>query len=133
MPTLQKKISTPLDQIKSFTYPKLYTGVEWYVGFMAFDPVLNKLRRKRIKVNFVEGIGARRKYADGLMKRLAKKLEDGWNPWIESENEKAYHTFKDVCDHYRRYITKLEADGILRPDTYRDYTSQLRNIEYTTN
>ena len=129
MSTLQKKTNTPLQEIKSFSYPKLYTGVEWYVGFMAFDPVRNQMRRKKIKVNFIEKIGERRRYADGLMKRLIKKLEDGWNPWIESENEKAYHKFSDVCLHYKKHIAKLEADGILRPDTYRDYISQLRNIE----
>lgn len=38
-----------------------------------------------------------------------------------------------MCQHYRKYIAKLEADGILRPDTYRNYTSQLRNIEAWNN
>ena len=129
MSTLQKKINTPLQEIKSFSYPKLYTGVEWYVGFMAFDPARNEMRRKKVKVNFIESIGKRRKYADGLMKRLIKKLEDGWNPWIEAENEKAYHTFADVCQRYRTYIAKLLKDDILREDTHRDYISKLKNIE----
>ena len=118
-----------LEEIKSFTYPKLYTGKEWYVGFYAYDPAIRKMRRKKIKLNHIEKVGERRKYADGLMRRLIVKLEKGWNPWIESENEKAYKTFKDACDHYRKYITKLFNDGVLREDTCRSYLSQLKNIE----
>lgn len=29
-----------LDEILSFIYPKLYTGVCWYIGFYVFDPSL---------------------------------------------------------------------------------------------
>lgn len=129
MLTLPKKQKSELEEIKNFSYPRLVTGKEWYIIFYAFDPAKDQMRRKRIKLNHIPKTGERRKYADGLMKRLIKKLEDGWNPWIESENAKAYYKFPDVCLHYKKHIAKLEADGILRPDTYRDYTSQLRNIE----
>ncbi len=129
MNTLQIKSDSYIGSVIDYTPPRLHVGNDWYVDFYSYDPAQKKKRRKKYKLNYIEKIGDRRRYAANLIKKLHQKLEDGWNPWIESENERAYHTFKDVCDHYRRYITKLEADGILRPDTYRDYTSQLRNIE----
>jgi integrase len=125
--TEQKK--KPLDEIKNFTYPDLHTGKEWYINFYAFDPARNEMRRKRVKLNHIKKIGDRRKYADGLLKRLITKLEKGWNPWIEAENEKAYHFFKDVVVHYKRFTEKMFSDGIYREDTYISYTSYLRNIE----
>lgn len=77
-----KSDNSLLEEIISFTYPKLHAGKDWYVGFYAFDPAKKKMRRKRIKINFIKKIGARRRYADGLMRRLVVQLEKGWNPWI---------------------------------------------------
>lgn len=128
MDSLQKNQDSILKEIKAYTIPKLYTGKEWYVGFMAYDPLLKTLRRKRIKLNHIDKISDRRKYADGLIKRLLSKLEKGWNPWIEAENEKAYRTFDEACDHYKKVILKYNNDGIFREDTYRDYISKIKNI-----
>lgn len=129
MSALQKKQKSSLEEIKNFTYPRLVTGKEWYILFYAFDPAKDEMRRKRVKLNHIEKIGDRRKYADGLMKRLVANLESGWNPWIEAENEQAYKTFTEACEHYRKHISKLLNDGLLREDTYRSYISSLRNIE----
>lgn len=115
--------------ILSYTPPKLYTGKEWYIGFYAFDPSRNRMRRKKIKINFIEKIADRRRYAQGLIKRLHTQLENGWNPWIEQENGKAYHTLTDVFERYRRFAEKMLADNLYREDTYTSYMSYLRNIE----
>lgn len=118
-----------LDEIISYTPPQLYTGEEWYVGFMAFDPALGRLHRKRIKINHVPGgICAKRKYAQDLIKRLNDQLSKGWNPWIEAEYGKSYNKFSDVCEHYQRFITKLVKDDVFRDDTYIAYSSFLRNL-----
>jgi integrase len=129
MPITLRTHDRSTKEIMSYTPPKLHTGKEWYVGFNAFDPAKNEMRRKKIKLNFIDKIGERRKYADGLIKRLNVKLENGWNPWIESENGKAYHTFAEVCEHYERYSQKLHADGIHRKDTYVSNMSYIRNIK----
>lgn len=115
--------------ILGYTYPRLQTGKDWYVIFKAFDPAQGIMRRKRIKLNHIEKVTDRRRYADVLMKRLITKLDLGWNPWIEAENGKAYHTFSDVCTHYRKYITKMFTDNIYREETYTSYISYIRNIE----
>ena len=125
----QKTTNNHVDSIISYTYPKLYTGKEWYVGFYAFDPVQGKMKRKRIKINFIEKVGDRRKYAQGLMRRLIVKLDNGWNPWIEAESSKAYHTFDDAISHYKRHVDKLYADNIFRKDTHISYISYANNID----
>jgi len=86
----------------SYTPPRLYTGNEWYVGWNSFDPVLQKMRRKKIKLNHIHSVMERRKYAKDLISRIYEKLRKGWNPWIASEKSKSYSTFDDVVNHYDR-------------------------------
>lgn len=121
--------SDALKEIISYTYPKLYTGKEWYVGFLAYDPALGCMRRKKIKVNHIEKITERRKFSAGLIYRLTRKLEDGWNPWIESENANSYRTFTEVLDGYRAYLIKLTNDDNLRLPTMRSYMSRVNMVE----
>jgi len=128
MPTnqLSEKKKSRVKAIIGYTFPELYTGVEWYVGFYAFDPVRNEMRRKKLKINFVKKISERRRYGEDLKRRVALKLESGWNPWIECETGKAYALYKDVLDHYRKYIAKMVHDDIYREDTYTSYMSYVR-------
>lgn len=119
----------PISSIIRYTSPKLHEGKEWYISFYAYDPNQKKMRRKRIKLNRINKIRERRKYADGLIKRLHNSLEAGWNPWVHIVSSKTHYTLKGACDHYRRYIAELVHDGVLRKDTYRSYISQLKNIE----
>lgn len=113
--------NTALNEILSFTYPRLHTGVCWFVSFYAFDPAKGLMRRKRIKINSVGTPSQRRKYANQLCHRLAEKLEAGWNPWVEAEADRCYKQFTDVLIHYRNYTTKLLNDGVLRRSTHHDY------------
>ena len=112
-----KSENSSIKEIIGYSYPKLYTGKEWYIGFNAFDPASGNMRRKKIKLNHIEKITERRKFASGLIYRLSKQLENGWNPWIEAENSKAYHKFNDVCERYKNYLQKLFSDGNLREKT----------------
>ncbi len=77
MATLQTTLTTSIEEIKAFSYPQLYTGKDWYIGYRIFDPTLRKMRRKRIKLNYIKKKKDRRKFADGLMKRLINRLESG--------------------------------------------------------
>lgn len=126
MQKLQYNDST-LKSIISYTYPKVYKGKETYIGFYAFDPSAGKMRRKRIKVNFVKT--NRKKYVDELMKRIISQLDAGWNPWIEQDNPNAYHLWSDVSERYKSFIFKMAQDGVYRPDTYRCYLNFIRNLD----
>ena len=61
------------------------------------------------------------------------KLANGWNPWIESTNGKAFHTLGDVLKEYRLFIDKMMADNIYREDTHASYVSYARNMENWNN
>lgn len=74
-------------------------------------------------------ITERRKYAADLIDRLLDKLRQGWSPFIESEGGKAYSTFEETCELYKRRILKYWKDDIIREDTYVCYMSYLRNLQ----
>lgn len=118
-----------LEEIKKYSPPRLHTGREWYISFKAFDPAQGKLRLKRIKINHIQSVKERRKYAKDFIMRLSEKLVQGWNPWIEAEHGNAYLPFKDVLEAYRRCIAKMLKDGLYREETYTCYTSYCRNME----
>ena len=118
-----------LKEIQGFTPPVLHTGKDWYIDFYAFNPVHGEMRRKKIKLNFIEKITERRKYAKDYMNRLSEKLSVGWNPWIEQESSNAYMLFKDVISKYRTFMNKMLKDGRYRQETLKSYSSYLHNME----
>lgn len=117
-----------LNEIKGYTPPRLYTGKEWYIGFNAWDPAQERMRRKKIKLNHIPRITERRKYANDLILRLSENLRRGWNPWMAREDSKSYDTFEDAVKHFIRVQERLVADDIIRPATYTEYVSKLRNL-----
>ena len=68
LPVKNARTST-LNEILSFTYPRLHTGVCWYVGFYAYDPAKGTMRRKRIRINTVGNDKEKKKYAAQLCHR----------------------------------------------------------------
>ena len=47
-----------------YTIPELVEGkAGWYIAFYAYDPEIDRMRLKCIKVNRIKGIVNRRKYA----------------------------------------------------------------------
>lgn len=122
-----------LDEIKQFTYPKLHEpkvkGKDWYIHFYAYDPAKGKMARKRIKINHISDKKTElRKYAGGLISRLSKRLESGWNPWVDAESNRAYQSWDEVCDEYVNLLDKQLADGSLRPKTHQDYLYRLKAV-----
>ena len=45
--------NTELTQVIAYSPPRLYTGKDWYVGWYSYDPILQKQRRKKIKLNHI--------------------------------------------------------------------------------
>lgn len=118
-----------LNEILSYTYPRLHTGACWFISFYAFDPSRGQMRRKRIKINSVGNAAQKRRYASQICHRIASKLETGWNPWVEAEADYSYKLFSDALNHYRNYITKLLNDGVHRQSTHHGYMSSARIME----
>lgn len=118
-----------LKEIQGYTPPVLHTGKDWYIDFYAFNPAYGEMRRKKIKLNFIEKVTERRKYAKDYMNRLSEKLSLGWNPWIEQESSNAYMLFADVISKYRTFMNKMLKDGRYRQETLKSYSSYLHNME----
>jgi integrase len=114
----------------SYRPPRLVIGkLSWCISFYAFDPVLGELRKKRIKLNHIKSVLTRRIYANELIKRLNEKLIGGWSPWVESENSNAYKLFSDVCENFRKLLSRQLNSELIRPESFSSYTSYLKNIE----
>ena len=95
----------------------LHTGKDWYIDFYAFCPATGAMKRKKFKLNYIDSIKERRKYAKDFMNRISEKLAVGWNPWIEQESGSAYMLFSEVIDRYRTFLAKMLRDGRYRQET----------------
>lgn len=119
--------NTSIDEIKSYRYPVLRETKDCtYVEYYAFNPAVQKLCRKRIKINIIKGTRARRKYANELIIRLADKLSRGWNPFICSSAVHDLKLIDDALNDYEKYITVMYNGGDFRKQTYDGYKSFLK-------
>lgn len=107
-----------------YTPAKLHEVKEWYISFYVRHPQTNKLTIKRIKVNRIKNKKERRQYARSLMNEINKKLVSGWNPFLEQEAAKGFHTFKEAA---ATYLKQKEKE--LRPDSIRTYKSYIKTLQ----
>lgn len=122
-------LSDAINELKQYRPAQLCTGIVWYIAYYAYDPESKKLERKRIKVNQIDKIPDRRRYAYDLIKRLNSKLESGWNPFVDPESNKSYSYLNAVVDHFLKIAEKKLKEKIIREETLKDYTSYLRNLQ----
>ena len=61
----------------------LSAGKEWMVIYYVFDPFTGKMIRKRVKINRIKNIAERRKFARKLIIDINKRLESGWNSYLQ--------------------------------------------------
>ena len=127
-----RKFTDSISEIVSYTYPTLHTGKVWYIDFMSYDPVEQKMRRKKYNVPPIKGIKARKDYANELIYKLSAKLREGWNPWVTATTKRQYTLYKDVIEWYHIYITKLHKTGSIKTTTLTDYKKRLKVLEEYT-
>lgn len=113
---------------RTYTQPQLHEGKEWFVDFYAFDASTGKLRRKKIKINEIRSIPARRKFGRNLCLQLSEQLSDGWNPWQEEREKEPSREFGDVMNEYTVYVRRLRDTGALRRKTAVDYLNRLMQL-----
>lgn len=107
-----------------FLPPTLSEGKVWYVSYYAIYPSTGKLRRVRIKLNRIKGIGARRSFAKKLINEINYKLTSGWNPFIDKEAPKSFYELFSVLDTYLN-VRKKESE----PNSYRGYKSYVKFLK----
>jgi hypothetical protein len=97
---------------------------EVYVEYYIVNPLDHSWNRKRILLNHIgEKKTERIKYAEKLAMEINRKLENGWNPFIEHEAPKAYTSMREALD---TFLKSRERE--LRPATYRMYKSFIVNF-----
>ena len=126
------KKTNSISEIVSYTYPTLHTGKVWYIDFMAYDPVAQKMKRKKFNVPPIKGNRSRKNYASEMIYKLSVKLREGWNPWVTATTKRQYTLYKDVIEWYHLYITKLHKAGSIKDTTLTDYKKRLKVLEEYT-
>jgi len=97
----------------------------WYVAYHVKNPQTGKLHRKTIKVNRIENLTERKRYARKLVLEINKKLETGWNPFIEQEAPRGYTKLIEALEIYLRAKTKEFSSK----DSIRTYASHVESLK----
>lgn len=125
LPT-QKRKGAPLHTVIHYTLPKLHTGKMWYVDFRALDPADGRMKRKKYMLSGIVKLSDRRRRAVELIANLSMRLYTGWNPWTEATDERHFTKYNDILDLYIRFLSKLNASGVMKQKTFYDYQSRLK-------
>lgn len=112
-----------------FTLPRLHKGKNWYVDFFAYDPVTDRMKRKKYMLDRQKKHSERHIMATMLITNITQRLIQGWNPWVRNDSTRHLTGFAEVLDAYREYIEALETKGTLRHKTAYDYLSRLGSLE----
>ena len=128
-----KKMPIPDDNSSSaligFTLPRLHKGKNWYVDFFAYDPVSDRMKRKKYMLDRQKRSSERYIMAAMLITNITQRLIQGWNPWVRNDSTRHMTVFADVLTAYRLYVEALETKGTLRHKTAYDYLSRLGSLE----
>lgn len=124
----QKRKSNSIKEIIGYTLPKLHTGKNWYVDFMAYDPAEGRMKRKKYMLDSIGKASDKKKRAAEIIATVMERLHNGWNPWAEATTDRQYAKFTEVIDMYVRYIEKLTKNGTLKKKTSYDYMSRVRML-----
>ncbi len=99
-----KRKSSSVFCIISYTEPKLHTGNNWYIDFYSYDPLEQKMKRKKYMLNGIAKVSDRRRRANEIITNLNVKLRSGWNPWADVENSRQYTPYVDIIQRYHIYL-----------------------------
>lgn len=121
-----KRRGAPLNSIIPYTLPKLHTGKNWYIDFKAYDPLEQKMKRKKYMLDSIDKISVRKKRATELIANISRQLLSGWNPWADTSNSRQYTLFDDVVELYNKYLIKFHKSKVFKESTFADYKKRIR-------
>ena len=116
------------NEVKGYTMPQLAQGRENFVYFYAFDPVSGLRKRKKYMLDHCRTKREMLQTSRQMIRNISRKLEAGWNPWVESSDALTYTLFTTATDLYHDYLYKRLNDRSLREDTVVSYVSYLKNF-----
>lgn len=123
-----------INEVITYTLPTLHSGKSWYVDFLCYDPLEEKMKRKKFMLDSIKKPSDRKKRAAEIIANCTHRLRSGWNPWAEASNSRLYTKFSSVCELYVKYLNKLTATEVLKRKTNIDYQSRMNIlVEYNQN
>lgn len=120
---------TSARNIVGFTLPRLHCGKNWYVDFFAYDPVSNRMKRKKYMIDREKKRSERHTIATLLITNLTQRLIQGWNPWVKDDSTRHLAEFSTIAGKYRQYVQAMSTQGALKQKTAYDYLSRLSVLE----
>ena len=119
-----KKKTRILKSFIDYVPAELCDGKEWFIYYYVKNPATEKLHRKKIKINRIKSLSLRRKFAKKVIHEINIKLSEGWNPFLEEEAPKGYHTLVEAMESFMK-----DKRGS-RADTLRTYASYIKILEH---
>ena len=113
-----------VSKLVGYTYPKLHKGKEWYVDFYALDPATDTMRRKKYSISTEFRVAERNRRATEIINVVSSKLMKGWNPWVQTDNSRAYVLFEDCLERYLDYVDRMD-----RKKTRQSYHSRVNVLK----
>lgn len=124
--SIYKRKGASISDLITYTMPKLHTGKNWYVDFNSYDPLEQRMKRKKYMLDGIGKITERKKRAAEVILNLTNRLRSGWNPWADASNSRQYTLFTDVIDLYHKYLTKLCSAKAIKENTLLDYMKRIK-------
>ena len=113
-----------VSKLVGYTYPKLHKGKEWYVDFYALDPATNTMRRKKYSISTELRVAERNRRATEIINVVSSQLMKGWNPWVQTDNSRAYVLFDDCLQRYLDFVDRMD-----RKKTRQSYHSRVNVLK----
>ncbi|MCR4602476.1 MAG: tyrosine-type recombinase/integrase [Prevotella sp.] len=114
------------NEIKGYSDPQLVIGKRNYIYFYAFDPISGLRKRKKYYLGRCRSRKEMQRVSRDMIRNISRKLEGGWNPWIEQSDSLTYTLFSRTADLYHDFLYKRLNDRSLREDTVISYISYLK-------
>lgn len=121
-----KRHGASINDIITYTLPKLHIGKNWYVDFKSYDPLDQKMKRKKYMLDSIDKASERKKRAAEIITNLTNRLRTGWNPWADTSNSRQYTLFTDVIELYHKYLNKLHKAQVIKDNTLLDYKKRIK-------
>lgn len=108
-----------------YTLPTYHDKKVPYIDFTCFDPLTNKMRRKKYHLARIKSKTKRRQYAAEFIARLTERLRMGWNVWAEVEDTRKMTLIITALDKYENYLKRASEVGTMKEKTVYGYISYL--------
>ena len=82
------------------------------------------MRRKKYSISTEFRVAERNRRATEIINVVSSKLMKGWNPWVQTNNSRAYVLFEDCLERYLDYVDRMD-----RKKTRQSYHSRVNVLK----